>query len=52
MYDEMIMKAILGLREMAGNNEEVVEKLDELEYAMELHERNQEYLDIIYEAQE
>lgn len=52
MYDEMIMKAILGLREMAGNNEEVVDKLDELEYAMELHERNQEYLDIIYEAQE
>ena len=52
MYDEMIMKTILELRWVADSNSEVAEKFDELEYAMYLHNRNQEYLDIIYEAQE
>ena len=49
---EMITEKMNELRERSQNNIEAAEMLDELEYTFDLIERNQEYLDIIYEAQE
>lgn len=49
---EMITEKMNELRERSQNNIEAAEMLDELEYTFDLIERNQEYLDMIYEAQE
>lgn len=49
---EMITEKMNELRERSQNNIEAAEMLDELEYTFDLIERNREYLDYIYDAQE